>query len=88
MSYIFILFQAHLFPFCSRRDPDIGKCITSAINKLRPNLATGKLSPDITIPPVDPYGPVEFDIDQRLFKIKIYDLYFYGGTNYKIKNMR
>ncbi|KAL7014765.1 hypothetical protein ACKWTF_016120 [Chironomus riparius] len=76
------------FPICSKRDPDIGKCITSAINKLRKNLATGKLSPDITIPPVDPYGPVDFDIDQKLFKIRIHDLYFYGGTNYIIKNFR
>lgn len=41
-------------PRCSRTVPDPSKCITEAVEKLRPNLARGDLGEGFKIPKLEP----------------------------------
>ncbi|EAU77438.1 AGAP009384-PA, partial [Anopheles gambiae str. PEST] len=39
---------------CSRNDPELSRCVIEAVNDLRPRLATGKISDQFQIPPLEP----------------------------------
>jgi hypothetical protein len=80
--------SSNVFPLCSRRYPDIGQCILKALNKLRPNLASGKLAPDFIIEPLDPYVLPQYELGRGLFTVKFYDINIIGATGFKLKNLR
>uniref|UniRef100_A0A182RG70 Uncharacterized protein n=1 Tax=Anopheles funestus TaxID=62324 RepID=A0A182RG70_ANOFN len=49
---------------CSRNDPDLNRCITESVNDLRPRLATGKISDEFRIPPLEPLALSTVNMDR------------------------
>lgn len=80
--------SSNVFPLCSRRYPDIGQCILKALNKLRPNLASGRLTSDFIIEPLDPYVLPRYELGRGFFAVKFYDIYIIGATGFKLKGLR
>ena len=87
-SFVDLQEPFNVFPLCSRRYPDIGQCIIKALNKLRPNLASGKLTQDFIIEPLDPYVLPHYELRRGLFTVKFYDIYIIGATGFKLKGLR
>lgn len=61
----------------------------TALNKLRPQLASGKIGPGFTIEPLDPYILRNFELgDGRFLKVTLYDLHLSGATRFKLLGLR
>lgn len=87
-SFVDLQDSSNVFPLCSKRYPDIGQCILKALNKLRPNLASGKLSADFIIEPLDPFVLPRYELGRGLLTVKFYDINIIGATSFKLKNLR
>ncbi|XP_058058232.1 circadian clock-controlled protein daywake-like [Anopheles bellator] len=74
---------------CKRNDPDISRCITESVNDLRPRLATGKISDDFRIPPMEPLALAAVNMDRGAeFKATFSDLLVSGPSKFKIENLK
>ncbi|XP_055596079.1 protein takeout-like [Uranotaenia lowii] len=74
---------------CSRNDPNLNKCVTDSVISLRPLLATGKISDDFTIPPLEPLALATVNMDRGAeFKATFSDLLVSGPSNFQIDNLK
>ncbi|XP_062553088.1 protein takeout-like [Armigeres subalbatus] len=74
---------------CRRSNPDINKCITDSVNSLRPRLATGKISDDFSIPPLEPLALASVNMDRGSeFKATFSDLLVSGPSQFQIDNLK
>ncbi|ETN63778.1 hypothetical protein AND_004498 [Anopheles darlingi] len=74
---------------CSRNDPDIGACITQAVNELRPRLASGKISEGFNIPPMEPLALSTVNMDRGSeFKAQFSELLVSGPSMFKIDDLK
>jgi hypothetical protein len=77
------------FPSCSRRDPELGRCIFNSIHQLKPQFSTGKLSPELTIDPLDPFYLPSISFGRtRLSKVTFSDIYIIGATDFNLKDIK
>ncbi|KAG5668037.1 hypothetical protein PVAND_015994 [Polypedilum vanderplanki] len=87
--YLIIAVAPDDFPSCSRRDPNLGKCIYNSIYKLKPLFASGKLSPELTIDPLDPFYLPSVTFGRTpITKVTFSDIYIIGATNFNLKEIK
>ncbi|KAG5668036.1 hypothetical protein PVAND_015993 [Polypedilum vanderplanki] len=87
--YLIIAVAPDDFPSCSRRDPNLGKCIYNSIYKLKPLFASGKLSPELTIDPLDPFYLPSVTFGRTpISKVTFSDIYIIGATNFNLKEIK
>ncbi|XP_052894813.1 protein takeout-like [Anopheles moucheti] len=74
---------------CSRNDPDLNRCIIESVNDLRPRLATGKISDEFRIPPLEPLALSTVNMDRGAeFKATFSELLVSGPSKFKIDNLK
>lgn len=74
---------------CSRNDPSLSKCVTDSVNALKPLLATGKISDDFSIPPLEPLSLATVNMDRGSeFKATFSDLLVNGPSKFQIDNLK
>ncbi|XP_053672721.1 protein takeout-like [Anopheles nili] len=74
---------------CSRNDPDLSRCIIDSVNDLRPRLATGKISDEFRIPPLEPLALSTVNMDRGAeFKATFSELLVTGPSKFKIDNLK
>lgn len=74
---------------CRRSNPEINKCIVDSVNALRPLLASGKISNDFSIPPLEPLALATVNMDRGSeFKATFSDLLVTGPSKFQIDNLK
>lgn len=74
---------------CSRNDPELSKCVVESVNALRPLLATGKISDDFSIPPLEPLALSTVNMDRGSeFKATFSELLVSGPSKFQIDNLK
>uniref|UniRef100_A0A8D8JQR0 Protein takeout n=1 Tax=Culex pipiens TaxID=7175 RepID=A0A8D8JQR0_CULPI len=74
---------------CKRNDPDLNKCIVESVNALRPLLATGKISDDFSIPPLEPLALSTVNMDRGSeFKATFSELLVSGPSKFQVDNLK
>ncbi|EAT47596.1 AAEL001295-PA [Aedes aegypti] len=74
---------------CRRSNPDISKCITDSVNALRPRLATGKISDEFSIPPLEPLALASVNMDRGAeFKATFSNLLVNGPSKFQVDNLK
>ncbi|KFB38977.1 hypothetical protein ZHAS_00006516 [Anopheles sinensis] len=74
---------------CSRNDPELSRCIIESVNDLKPRLATGKISGDFQIPPLEPLALSTVNMDRGAeFKATFSDLIVSGASKFRIDNLQ
>jgi len=75
---VFCIFIASYIKVCSRKDPEINKCVFNSMEQLRDKLITG--IPELNVPPVEPLilkhirllrGPTGARLDVNLTNIQV-----------------
>lgn len=75
---------------CSRKDPEINKCVFNSIEQLRDKLITG--IPELSVPPIEPLilkhirllrGPIGARLDVNLTNIQVF-----GPSTFKIRDFK
>jgi len=77
-------FLANIFPICSRRDPDLGKCIQSSVS----NIEKDKIFSELMSYPWNPSVLQNLEVDLGLFKLKIFDVRFSDSASFELKSFR
>ncbi|KFB38976.1 hypothetical protein ZHAS_00006505 [Anopheles sinensis] len=74
---------------CSRNDPELSRCFVESINDLKPRLATGKISDDFQIPPMEPLALSNVNMDRGAeFKATFSELLVSGASQFRIDNLK
>lgn len=74
---------------CSRKDPNPRDCIRSAVEKLRPNLATGDWGDDFKVPRLEPLHLDAIYMDRgRDFKANFTDIRVNGPGKWILEDMK
>lgn len=74
---------------CSRNDPELSRCVIEAVNDLRPRLATGKISDQFQIPPLEPLALSTVNMDRGAeLKATFSELLVSGPSKFKIDNLK
>uniref|UniRef100_A0A182NEN7 Uncharacterized protein n=1 Tax=Anopheles dirus TaxID=7168 RepID=A0A182NEN7_9DIPT len=74
---------------CSRNDPELSRCVTESVNDLRPRLASGKISDEFRIPPLEPLALSTVNMDRGAeFKATFSELLVSGPSKFKIDNLK
>lgn len=74
---------------CRRSNPEINSCIVDSVNALRPLLASGKISDDFSIPPLEPLALSTVNMDRGSeFKATFSDLLVNGPSKFQIDNLK
>ncbi|XP_055641845.1 protein takeout-like [Toxorhynchites rutilus septentrionalis] len=74
---------------CSRNDPNLSKCVIDSVNALKPQLATGKISDDFSIPPLEPLALATINMDRGSeFKATFTDVLVNGPSKFQIDNLK
>ncbi|XP_012275348.1 protein takeout [Orussus abietinus] len=75
---------------CSKRDPELKKCILNALHHLRPYLKDG--IPEIELPPVEPFRMGELTLTltggTNGYKIQLQELFVRGASNYTVEDIK
>lgn len=74
---------------CSRNDPELSRCVIESVNDLKPRLATGKISDDFKIPPLEPLALSTVNMDRGAeFKATFSELLVSGPSKFKVDNLK
>ncbi|XP_058126345.1 protein takeout-like [Anopheles ziemanni] len=95
-TLLFCSSSSFRFPFpsapsvkiCSRNDPELSRCFIESINDLKPRLASGKISDDFQIPPMEPLALSSINMDRGAeFKVTFSELLVTGTSKFNIENL-
>lgn len=88
LKYFFPL-SAKAIRVCSRNNPKLPQCIIESVKRLQPSLATGKITDDFQIPPLEPLKVDSIKIERgKEFKASFGDLLVTGPSNFTIDKMK
>lgn len=88
-SFFITTAPASSIKVCSRNDPELSRCVIEAVNDLRPRLATGKISDQFQIPPLEPLALATVNMDRGAeLKATFSELLVSGPSKFKIDNLK